>query len=49
MSEAEDEGGFLAIPEWQREILADRLADLERHPEDEEPWGEVRRELRRET
>lgn len=42
----EDEAHFLAIPAWQREILDDRLDDLARNPEDEEPWEQVKAELR---
>jgi putative addiction module component len=41
----EDETPFIAIPDWQREILAERLADLERNPEDEQDWEEVKAEL----
>jgi len=36
--EPEEEAGFLAIPGWQREILDERLADLEAHPNDEQDF-----------
>jgi hypothetical protein len=36
---------FIEIPVWQREILNERLADLERNPDDGQPWDEVRAEL----
>ncbi|HEX9668273.1 MAG TPA: addiction module protein [Thermoanaerobaculia bacterium] len=44
--EPDDEARYLAIPEWQREILRERLADRERNPDDEQPWEEVKAELR---
>ena len=43
--EPEDEVRFLSLPDWQRVILEERLADLERHPEDEQPWDEIKEEL----
>lgn len=43
--EPEEEAGFLALPAWQRQVLDERLADLERHPEDEQTWEEVKAEL----
>ena len=43
--EPEEEAGFLAIPGWQRQILDERLADLDQNPEDEETWEEVKAEL----
>lgn len=43
--EPEEEARFLSIPDWQREILKERLEDLELHPDDEEPWDEVKAEL----
>jgi len=43
--EPEDEARFLAIPAWQREVLAERLADLAENPDDEEPWEKVRAEV----
>lgn len=33
------------LPAWQREILRERLEDLERNPDDGQPWEEVRAEL----
>jgi putative addiction module component (TIGR02574 family) len=47
--EPEEEADFLAIPGWQRQILNDRLADLEKHPDDEQTWDEVKAELWRES
>jgi putative addiction module component (TIGR02574 family) len=41
----EDETRFLMLPDWQRHILQDRLADLVRCPDDEQPWDEVKEEL----
>lgn len=41
----EDEARFLCLPDWQRRILQDRLADLDSNPEDEQPWDEVKEEL----
>ena len=41
----EDEARFLCLPDWQRRILQDRLADLERNPDDEQPWDQVKEEL----
>ena len=43
--EPEDETAFLAIPDWQRQVLDERLADIERHPDDEQTWEEVKAEL----
>jgi putative addiction module component (TIGR02574 family) len=43
--EPEDEARFLSIPEWQRQILDERLADIERNPGDEQTWEEVKAEL----
>jgi putative addiction module component (TIGR02574 family) len=43
--EPEEEAHFLSIPEWQREVLKERLEDLEHHPDDEQPWEEVKAEL----
>jgi len=36
---------FLSIPDWQRRILEERLEDLDRNPNDEQPWDEVKKEL----
>ena len=47
--EPEEETGFLAIQGWQRQILDERLADLAEHPDDEQPWEEVKAELWRES
>jgi putative addiction module component (TIGR02574 family) len=44
--EPEDEVRFLAIPGWQARILDERLADLDRNPDDEQTWDEVKAELR---
>jgi putative addiction module component (TIGR02574 family) len=41
----EDEARFLCLPAWQRRILHDRLADLDRNPDDEQPWDQVKEEL----
>lgn len=35
----------LPLPEWQRELLEERLEDMERNPDDSVPWEEVREEL----
>lgn len=43
--EPEEEVSFLAIPGWQSQILDERLADLEKHPDDEQTWDEVKAEL----
>lgn len=43
--EPDDEVQFLAIPDWQRQILAERLEDLDRNPADEQPWEEVKAEI----
>lgn len=42
----EDEARFLAIPDWQAQILNERLADFERNPDDEQTWDEVNTEIR---
>ena len=44
--EPEDEVRFLAIPDWQAKTLDERLADLDRNPDDEQTWDEVKAELR---
>jgi putative addiction module component (TIGR02574 family) len=41
----EDEARFLSLPDWQRHILQDRLADLTRNPDDEQSWDQVKEEL----
>jgi putative addiction module component (TIGR02574 family) len=40
--EPEDEVRFVSIPEWQRRILDERLANMEDNPEDEQPWEDVK-------
>lgn len=41
-----DTGG-IAVTAAERELLDERLADLEANPEAGRPWGEVERDLRR--
>jgi putative addiction module component (TIGR02574 family) len=41
----EPEEACLAIPDWQRQILDERLSDLANHPDDEQTWEEVKAEL----
>jgi putative addiction module component (TIGR02574 family) len=43
--EPEDEARFLPIPDWQRQILDERLADIDRNPGAEQTWEEVKAEL----
>lgn len=43
--EPEDEARFLSIPGWQRQILDERIADIDRNPDDEQTWEEVKAEL----
>ena len=43
--EPADEARFVSLPAWQRDLLAERLDDIERNPEDEEPWDEVKADL----
>jgi putative addiction module component (TIGR02574 family) len=43
--EPEDETRFLSIPDWQRQILDERIADIDRNPDDEQTWEEVKAEL----
>jgi putative addiction module component (TIGR02574 family) len=43
--EPEDEVRFVSIPAWQRRILEERLEDLDRNPEDEQPWADIRTEI----
>ena len=33
------------VPDWHREILDERLADLEVHPEASRPWDAVKADL----
>ncbi len=39
--------GEIPVPEWQRDLLRDRLAELEHLPPEERsaPWEEVRRQV----
>ena len=43
--EPEDETRFLSVPDWQRRILTERSANIERNPNDEQSWEEVKAEL----
>jgi putative addiction module component (TIGR02574 family) len=43
--EPEDEARFVKLPEWQHEILRERLEDLEKNPDDGQPWEKVRAEM----
>lgn len=43
--EPEEEARFLSVPDWQRRILDERLADIERNPGDEQTWEQVKAEL----
>jgi putative addiction module component (TIGR02574 family) len=43
--EPEDETRFLSIPDWQKRILDERLANIERNPNDEQTWEEVKAEI----
>jgi putative addiction module component (TIGR02574 family) len=43
--EPEDETRFLSIPDRQRRVLDERLANIERNPNDEQTWEEVKAEL----
>ncbi len=35
----------IPVPEWHREILDERLADLEAHPDASRPWEAVKADL----
>lgn len=37
------------VPDWHREILDERLADLEAHPDASRPWDEVKADLFKST
>lgn len=37
------------VPDWHREILDERLADLEANPDAGRPWEEVRADLLKTT
>jgi hypothetical protein len=41
----DEEVSFFPIPDWQRRILDERLADIERHPNDEQSWEEIKVDL----
>jgi len=43
--EPEDEVRYLPLPDWQRQIVRERLEDLHRNPGDEQPWEEIKEEL----
>jgi putative addiction module component (TIGR02574 family) len=43
--EPEEEARLLLIPDWQREILKERVQDLDRNPGDEQSWEEVKAEI----
>jgi putative addiction module component (TIGR02574 family) len=36
----------IPVPQWHRDLLNERLDDLEANPEDGVPWEQVRDELR---
>ena len=38
-------GGLPTMPDWHRQLLADRVNQADRHPEARIPLDEVRREL----
>ncbi|HEX4955091.1 MAG TPA: addiction module protein [Thermoanaerobaculia bacterium] len=33
------------LPDWQRALLDERIAELERNPEEGSPWEEVRKRV----
>jgi putative addiction module component (TIGR02574 family) len=33
------------VPDWHREVVDERLADLEANPEDSRPWEDVKADL----
>ncbi len=43
--EPDEEARFLAIPDWQRRILDERLAEVDRNPNDVQTWDEVKAEI----
>lgn len=43
--EPSEEARFVSLPDWRRDLLAERLEDLERNPDDEQPWDEAKAEL----
>jgi putative addiction module component (TIGR02574 family) len=36
-----------ALPDWQKEMLDERLRDMEENPDDEVSWEDVEAELRK--
>jgi putative addiction module component (TIGR02574 family) len=38
-------GDRVPVPDWHRDVLDERLADLEANPEDGRPWADVRADL----
>lgn len=36
----------IPVPQWHRDLIDERLDDLEANPEDGEPWEQVQDELR---
>lgn len=43
--EPDKEARFLAIPDWQRRILDERLAEMDRNPDDVQTCDEVKAEI----
>jgi putative addiction module component (TIGR02574 family) len=43
--EPDEEARFLAIPDWQRRILDERLAEMDHNPGDVQTWDEVKSEI----
>jgi len=43
--EPEDEVRYLSLPDWQRQIVRERLEDLHRNPGDEQHREEVKGDL----
>jgi putative addiction module component (TIGR02574 family) len=41
----EEKVRLISLPDWQRSILRERSADLDRNASDEQPWDEVKEEL----
>ncbi len=42
-----DSGRDIPVPDWHRDVIADRLAQLRDDPDSALPWDDVRDELRR--
>ena len=36
---------IVTVPAWQKQILDERLADIDRRPDEEETWEEVKAQL----